>query len=358
MTWRAFWSDFMSLDISWFILWLVLIGGIAFFVKRRKKIQPALPISASQFLKGKKSARLVCARCVEPFLWVSSLLLAISLSNPTEKMAVTSSEKSPLPSQGIALYFVLDQSGSMDEKVSTQEGPMQKMSLAKNAIAQFVKQEERSSDLIGLIAFARTAQVISPLSLDRSTLLHRLEAITPIEEERLNGTAIGYAIFKAVNIMVATKHFISKVTGEPLYSIKNQAIVLVTDGLQSPHPDDANNPYRYMFPDEAITYATDNGIRVYFIGVDPIFAAGEFAQEVSELRKGVIETGGAFFLMTPATPVEDIFAKINSLEKGVLPPVPHPNFERRSLVPYFLAGAFFFLVFACLIETLIARRYP
>lgn len=361
----------MQCNILLFLFLTALLTGYYFFCKRWKGRFQGLPVSSARFFPKKRSFRLTVATLPEKCYWITAFLVIFALSDPRgtilfEKTGV----KKGLPRKGIALYFLLDQSGSMDEKVSIFDETsnaiqIRKIDMAKKVISEFISGNSglrlsgRENDLVGLVAFARTANVLSPLTLDRQQLQEKLFSIEPITQDRLNGTAIGYAIFKTVNMIVATKHFAERNSryNQPVYAIDNQAIIVVTDGLQSPHPDDKNHQFRFIGLEEAINYAKTNAVRIYFIGVDPVFERREFGEEVGRLKEAVNSSGGAFFLATKALPIQEIFAKIDTLEKSELPP---EMYEKKvtSLVPYVLWGALIVLLIGTLGETLFLRKIP
>ncbi|MBS0654482.1 MAG: VWA domain-containing protein [Verrucomicrobia bacterium] len=354
-----------------FIFLFTLLVAIFFAWKRWKKAPPALPVTSEALFVKRRGWKLYAVFFPEASYWIACLILLFALSDPrgSPSQGGIFSQKRAVPRKGIALYFLLDQSGSMIEQVSvtTPSGEIdkeRKIDIAKRVISQFILGDEalnmpgRENDLIGLVAFARVPNVISPLTLDRQKVVDSLMALQPIQEARLNGTAIGYAIFKTVNMIVATKYFAERNSqnSKPAYVIDNQAIVIVTDGLQSPNPADKFSQFRFMPPDEALDYARANGVRIYYVGVDPIFARAETADEVRRLKSELQKTGGDFFLATVSLPIEEIFAKIDTLEKSALPPATVAN--EVSYIPYVLLLALVVLLFGVLAETVVVRRVP
>lgn len=370
----------MHLNLALFIPLCILLAFAYQWVKRWQQAQPSLPASSVEALKGIKPGKIVLHKLSQTLKWATLFFLIVAISNPTkqgeEKKGEVQLAKSELPREGIAIYFLLDESGSMAEKVpsllaSGRSEMVRKIDLAKRAILGFINGSKgldlpgRRSDLVGLIAFARVPEILCPLTLNRSEFSSRLNAIQPIGQEELNGTAIGYAIFKAVNIIVATKHFANRVQEAHLksYAIDNQAIIIITDGLQSPHPDDKENPFRFMPPEEAINYAKQNGIKVFFVGVDPIFSKREFQDDVSKLKAAIQTSGGEFFLLGNGFPLEDIFCEIDKLEKSELPreKVIVGGIEKKRQVPMwdlFVVLALCSLALSALLETTVARSCP
>jgi len=110
-----------------------------------------------------------------------------------------------MPKGGIAIYLVIDQSGSMNNSVnaaSTEEmSTLSKEDFVKQVTTQFITGNPdinlagRPNDLIGLVSFARTAQILSPLTLNHTFLVDQLSKIHVVTTQENDGTAIGYAIF-------------------------------------------------------------------------------------------------------------------------------------------------------------------
>jgi Ca-activated chloride channel homolog len=338
-----------------------LILAFLFWKKRAEKV-PTIPITTFSPSFEKRTVRARLAEKIPYAFWIALFSLAFALTDPEiEKNTMSVFTQKEHPREGIALYYILDQSGSMQEKVSVETGDsseqVPKIEVAINAIKTSL--QERDQDLVGLIAFARAARVLCPLTLDRNELLQKLQAIKPLQEDAVNGTAIGYALFKAVNIFVATSYFEEKQKekNKPVYEIKSRAIIVITDGLQSPHPDDRQNPFRFMPVHEAIRYAKENKVRVYFIGVDPIFKKSEFRTDVEEIKAAVESTGGDFFITSQAVTIDEVLSKINLLEKSALPPKSITS-HVVSLTGFFLFLSLFFLGLGTLLETLFCRRVP
>jgi Ca-activated chloride channel family protein len=342
------------------------------FAKRQKKV--TLPYSKVMVAPSNKGIKIWCIKYGSLFFWVALAFIAVALISPSYKAkradGGSSDHKIELPREGIALYFLLDQSGSMAETVQVDSRQISKMTLAKEAIRQFVVGDTnlnlsgRKNDLVGLIAFARAARILCPLTLDRTAILQSLEEIFPVTKEFQNGTSIGYAIFKAVNIIVSTKYFAERQMAQkkPAYAIKNQALVVITDGLQSPHPQDRDNPFRYIPVEEAIRYAVENGVRVYFIGVDPIFKRAEFKTEVEKLKALVKDSGGSFYISSYGLPIGQILAEIDTLEKSSYTPklaleTKEPA-QYISLIPFCILAALFCLAVGIVLETTYAKTVP
>ncbi|QLH36950.1 MAG: VWA domain-containing protein [Parachlamydiaceae bacterium] len=205
------------------------------------------------------------------------------------KKPITQTNQNQLPTEGIGIYLLLDQSGSMAQEVSaTINGNrvnIRKEDLLKQVTSEFVEgnpTEEldgRPNDLIGLVAFARVPHVLSPLTLDHKAILDDIQKLRVVQKQDEDGTAMGYAIYKTVSLIAATKHYATELAqkGNPSYNIKSTIIILVTDGLQDPSILDKNSRLRNIGLEEAANYAKENGVRLYLINIDPNTYSDELA---------------------------------------------------------------------------------
>ncbi|MBB64254.1 MAG: hypothetical protein CMO81_04250 [Waddliaceae bacterium] len=303
---------------------------------------------------------------------------------PKEQQEGTETEELPVPTEGIAIYMVLDQSGSMGTPVEYigSDGKtirLSRLQVMKEISRLFVEGEKdlgwsgRVNDMIGLVSFARTAQIHSPLTLDHKTLIEQLNKIEVVRRQGDDGTAIGYAIYKTVNLIQASRYFAEELLapGEAPYTIESSVIILVTDGIQSPNPLDQNHPYRNMGLIEASNYAKEQGVRVYLINIDPAVAAPQYRSLYNELEKTAESTGGRFYVADQSTSLSEIYENIDTLEKSRLPgnrlvelPVAENTeldrslFEEKHFFQIFLllGTALFFL--SLLTESTVFRRVP
>jgi Ca-activated chloride channel homolog len=287
-----------------------------------------------------------------------------------------------VPTEGIAIYLLLDRSGSMNEMVRTSiagsrimDAP--KIGLLRTLTAQFIqgnpemKLGGRPDDLIGMIAFARVPDVLVPLTLDHSELLQKLAKLQVVSNPDDDGTATGYAIYKATNIFAATRYFAEEAAkaGEgPAYNIKSNIIILVTDGFPDPSILDKGNPLRTMDIPEAAEYAKKYGVRIYVVIVDPSLESAQYGPQRRQMEAVTKVTGGKFYLMNAFTGLDQIYADIDKLEKSRLTISEAqvetnkdklPNLYRRvSLYPYLIALGMLLLLASVVLEATIFRRIP
>ena len=274
------------------------------------------------------------------------------------------------PTQGIGIYLILDQSGSMTESVWAPDSTgakhlITKVQLLKSITKAFI--DNNKSNLIGLIEFARVPQVISPLTLDHQAILDALSKFNVIQDKAYDGTAMGYAIYKTASLIAATKFVAEdlKKKNRLSYQLKNTVMVLVTDGFQDPNPLDEGNRLRTMGLEDAATYAKDHGIRLYIINVDPMIKKPEVAPQRRLLKRITELTGGQFFIADDEHSLNDIYGEINKLEKSAIPtPSLKPaedlwlHYKRLSLYPLLIGLAMASLLAAIFLETTLLRRAP
>ena len=281
-----------------------------------------------------------------------------------------------LPTEGIAIYLLLDRSGSMGNEVSaTINGNrvnIRKEDLLKQVTREFIEGnpsaglEGRPNDLIGLVTFARVPQVLSPLTLDHQAIIKELSQVHVVKKFDEDGTAMGYAIFKTVNTIAATKHYAEELArkGNPAYNIKSSIIILVTDGLQNPSILDKNSRLRNMGLDEAASYAKQNGVKLYLINIDPNTYSSALAPERHQMERITKLTGGRLFIVNDPGDLTQIYADIDALEKSTLPQEgiskeKQPNlYHRISLYPYLIALGMLCFLAAIFLNTTVARKVP
>lgn len=305
---------------------------------------------------------------------------------PGASKALSLPNQGKLATEGIALYLVLDQSGSMTETVTARSAkgysePIPKIELLKSATKAFIVGDPafgltgRPNDLIGLVEFARTAHVLVPLTLDRTILLDKLAAFNAVQDPDQDGTAIGYALLKTAHLIAATKNYARDLLGQgkPAYEIKGSAIILVTDGMQDPNPLDKDSRWRQMDPPEAAAYAKEQGIRIYIINIEPSFASEKFAPNRRQMQRTAELTGGKFFLLDGSTNLTSIYAAIDAIEKSSFPiqgdlaealkkKLAKENlpeiYNTYFMAPFLIAFALFCLLLSVILESTLLRRVP
>ncbi len=254
---------------------------------------------------------------------VAVALIVFALARPQASTGWTTTS-----TEGLAIQIVYDRSGSMGESIGDAEGDVSKNQVAVKALTDFVKGDGknlrgREGDMIGLIAFARYADTISPLARVHQPLIDAALRLKPVENRTEDGTAIGDALGLAAARLKRAEEEVARekpVNGKkPDFQIKSKIIVLMTDG---------QNNAGEVSPYDAAKLAKEWGIRIYTIGVgagdrvvtvDTPFGKQRMRRgnDVDErmLRGIANETGGAYFAAGEAKALENAYAAIDKLEK-------------------------------------------
>ncbi|QNF34558.1 VWA domain-containing protein [Adhaeribacter swui] len=223
-----------------------------------------------------------------------ALLVMVALARPQRTNEIIEQT-----SEGIDIMLVLDTSGSMELK----DFKPNRLEAAKGVALRFI--QGRFQDRIGLVVFAGDAYSLAPLTTDYDLLR---ETITGIHFKMIpnDGTAIGSALGVAINRMRES-------------TAKSKVCILISDG---------ENTGGNIEPTVAAQLAQAYNIRIYTIGV------GEDGQvpygtnekgEVTYVNTRLDETNlreiaqvanGQFFRATTVNTLQQIFSKINLLEKS------------------------------------------
>jgi Ca-activated chloride channel family protein len=230
--------------------------------------------------------------------------------------------------EGIDILIALDTSRSM----LTQDVKPNRLDRAKLAILDLIKQLQ--GDRVGLIAFAGTAFVQCPLTLDYAAFSESLRAVH-VGIIPKGGTALANAVVAGVEAFQGRQG-------------KHTALVLMTDG------EDHEGGL-----DEAMRRAGEAGIRVYTVGIGT--AGGELIAieengkttylkdrhgqvvksrlDEETLRKVATETGGAYlYAKGPDLGLDELYVDyIGKMEKRDLKTAMQRRYEERYQWPLALA---------------------
>ena len=207
---------------------------------------------------------------------------------------------SEVRTEGYDLMLAIDTSRSMEALDFTVEGrQVTRMAVIKGVIGRFIK--ARDGDRIGLVVFGDQAFVLSPMTLDNQAVYKLVDNI--VSRMAGDGTAIGDAIGLAVK----------KLRNRPEGS---RILILVTDG---------ENTEGSLPPKLAAQLAAHEGIRIYTIGVGskglvPFMEDGRITQVKMEIDEELLTevagiTGGEYFRATDTSALEQIYQRIDALEK-------------------------------------------
>ena len=284
----------MTLKYPWLLLlFLVYIPIILWWIKNRKTEYPSLGVSSLASVGKRKLSFKVLLLYLEKVLMLAGLgCLIVALARPQSKDSMSTKNI-----EGTDIVLALDISDSM----RAPDIEPNRFEKAKSLSSQFV--ENRPEDNVGLVIFSGEAISIMPLTND---LAATQKAIQNIRMGQLaNGTAIGDGLVGAINRVASG-------------TAKSKSIILLTDG--------ANNAGD-VAPLTAADIAAQKGIKVYTIGVgrdgtmrvDDPNGLGSATMETSidepTLKEIASKTGGEFFRATTSGALEEVFHKIDELEK-------------------------------------------
>lgn len=320
------------------ILYLLLILPIliAWYIWQGRKKPSAITYSSLKIFKDISPTLRERLRHIPFALRLIGLaFLIIALARPQNYSAGQN-----VNAEGIDIAMVLDISGSM----LAEDFKPNRLEAAKNVIDKFV--EGRTTDRIGLVIFSREAFTQCPLTIDYSVLRNLLLDIkTGMIDD---GTAIGNGIANGVNRLKDS-------------DAESKVIILLTDGVNNAGEVD---------PSSAAEIAATFGIRIYTIGVGtrgqaPYPVKTPFGiryqmvpVEIDEpLMKKIAElTGGQYFRATNNQALEEIYNKIDKMEKTKIEITSYRN--AKELYASWLELGFLFLMFELISAKTILRKLP
>ncbi len=320
------------------VLWLMVLPVVMavwqFF--RRKKLYAVTPLpSLIPFAKNRKPWRGLVKQSLFVFRIAAAVLMVIVLARPQLQLS-----EEEIDTEGIDIIIALDASGSM----LARDFEPDRLNAAKRQALNFIA--GRKNDRIGLVVFAGESYTQCPLTIDHAMLS---KLVSEVKDGMVqDGTAIGMGLATSV-IRLKDSDAQSKV------------VILLTDGVNNAGAVD---------PLTAVEAAVEYGVRVYTIGVGrrgmapyPVQTPmGLSFQNVEveideELMTEIAErTGGKYFRATNNRALEEIYSKIDELEKTRVQ-VTRIARKKELFLPFLLAA--FALIFAeALLRYLVVRQIP
>ena len=260
----------------------VLLLGILFLLCeifcKIKKASFYFP-QAQQFMQ----TSFVSSKLLFVFKWLVIIALLLSLASP-----VRDEPYELEPKDGYEIALILDASNSMQAQgFDRSDKRLTRFDVVKSIVQDFIK--ERKDDNIGLVVFGAYSFIASPLTYDERIL----NAIVGQLQIGMAGkyTALYESLAQGVNLLKMSES-------------KSKVAILLTDGHSTVGVD--------RVPlDVALDMAKKEGIKVYPIGIG---RANEYNKKVLvEIAEG---TDGVAFGASSATELEDIYKKIDELEKS------------------------------------------
>ncbi len=364
----------MQLYSPWALLLLFALPVLAYLALRKRRTAAVKFSSLADMRNCPVSWRLR----FRPLLTVARLvclgLLIAALARPRKGTVL-----SEISTEGVAIEVVVDRSGSMQTEMDYYGQKLNRLEVVKKVLDDFISGDKeelggRSSDLIGLVTFARYADTICPLVHSHNVLLEFLKKTEIVRLRSEDGTAIGDAIALAAARLKKAEEEIQQrkiqlgLTGEKKsddteqssFKIKSKVLILLTDGR--------NNIGRYD-PLEAAQLAKKWGIKIYTIGIGSARGyttiqtmMGAFKvpthQDLDEgLLKKIAEKTGAFYGRAgDAKALRKIVEKIDSLEKTKVKSIQYTQYAER-FGPWALA-ALLVLALEMLASSIVFRKIP
>ncbi len=318
-------------------LWLLLIAipvwMVVSYIIRRGREEPALLFPDVRFLRLAGSGMGSLKRIVSVVIAAQAVvLLVLAMARPQTGQAMHIRT-----SRGIDIVLALDISSSME---AMDFHPLTRIEAAKNVVSDFIKM--RTSDRIGLVAFAGQSFTLCPLTLDYDMVA---EFLKNAEDTRLeDGTAIGSAIATAVNRLRDS-------------DAKSRVIILLTDGM---------NNRGNLDPLTAARVAETLGIRIYTIGVGsegraPIRIDGRLLYTETDIDDETLTqvaqiTGGTYYRAKNPEELESIYGEIDRLETTEIKSAEWVEYD--ELFPEFLWLGFGLLLLSFAADRTVLRRLP
>ncbi|HDP74889.1 MAG TPA: VWA domain-containing protein [Bacteroidales bacterium] len=280
-----------------FLYLLLLIPALVgwYIYKLHKSKAEVIISSVNHFGNTGKSAKVYLRHLPFALKMLALALCIVALARPQS----TNIQRN-VTTEGIDIVLSLDVSGSM----LARDFKPDRLEAAKKLGINFIS--GRTNDRIGLVIFAGESFTLCPLTTDRATLINQFKAVDIGVLE--DGTAIGSGLATAISRIKDS-------------DAKSKVIILLTDGV---------NNRGEIAPMTAAEMAKIFGIRVYTIGVGTYGTAPYPVQtpfgtryqnmqvEIDEdLLKGIAQmTGGEYFRATNNKALEQVYQKIDQLEKS------------------------------------------
>lgn len=316
----------MTFASPWAFWALIIIPLLVLHRFRRQRNRQGLAFS--DLNEAARAGRSLRQRFIQlPFALrlLALALLITGLARPQQGI-----EKIEQISHGIAIEIVVDRSSSMAETFVYQGRKMNRLEAVKLAFHDFVSGNGREltgrpNDLIGMVAFARFAETVCPLTLAHGAVAGFVKQVQLVsrEERHEDGTAIGDGLALAAARLKAAD---DEAQNKDDYEIKSKIIILLTDGV---HNVGQNTPM------QAAALAKEWGIKIYTIGIGEAKKRSFFSLsqgpdvDVKTLTALARETGGQFWLAEDGRALLEIYETIDRLEKSEIESIRYMDYKEH-----------------------------
>jgi len=315
-------------EFAWIWMWLALPLPLLFRLWPEKPQQQLAALKVPQLTQGMNTAMQTSG--TPRWRYVLAVLAWVALVGAAARPQWLG-EPVSIPAEGRDLMLAVDLSGSMKtEDMEVNGRQVNRLTMIQYVMDDFIAR--RIGDRIGLILFADTAYLQTPLTYDRETVnqLLREARIGLVGEQTAIGDSIGLAV----------KRFKQK-------DESNRVLILLTDGQNT-----AGN----ISPLQAKELAEAENITIYTIGL----GADEMLQRTlfgtrrynpsSELDETLLTdlaetTGGKYFRARNTEALQEIYTILDQLE-----PVERDSRQMRPLKALF----FYPLALALLLTILLS----
>ncbi|WP_373036086.1 VWA domain-containing protein [Sulfurimonas sp.] len=281
-----------------------LLFVIFFFIACASLCKMKLPSlyfpHTGQFMKNSVSA----SKLLFFLKWLGIIMLILALMSP-----VKDEPYELKPKEGYEIALILDSSQSMKAQGFDVNNPaLTRFDVVKDIVGNFIK--ERTNDNIGLVVFGAYSFIASPLTYDENILNKILSQLYIGMAGKY--TALYTSLAQGVNLLKMSKS-------------KSKVAILLTDGYSTPEID------RIPF-DVALEMAKKEGIKVYPIGIG---MPNEYNQQV--LVKIADATGGVAFGAASAAELQEVYKKIDELEKSEIKAETFSHLKYYYIYPLFIS---------------------
>ena len=215
--------------------------------------------------------------------WIAIIMMIFALMSPVKDEPYELE-----PKDGYEIALILDASQSMQARGFDRNNPnLTRFDAVKEIVSDFIA--NRKNDNIGLVVFGAYSFIASPLTYDE----HILNRIVSQLQIGMAGkyTALYESLAQGVNLLKMTES-------------NSKVAILLTDGFSTAGVDKISL-------EVALDLAKKEGIKVYPIGIGQ---QHEYNRKV--LLKIAEGTGGVAFGASSASQLEEVYKKIDELEKS------------------------------------------
>ena len=234
--------------------------------------------------------------------WAAIILAVVALASPILTKNYVNIKK-----EGRDIVLVIDSSKSMQKTgFSPKDSNKSKFDVVKEIVSDFVK--KRKNDRIGMVTFADTAFIASPLTFEKGFL----SRIVEMQRLGLAGrhTAINDALVQSYTLMSKS-------------DAKSKVVILLTDGK--------DNMSKVPFPDVK-QMIEKRDIKLYTIGI------GGTKDFDAKYLKALAKAGkGRAYAARSAAMLSNVYDDINKLEASKLDHKKIVEHTRLFVYPLFLA---------------------